>query len=240
MPWICESVRRLDAAHPVVVDTDPAEQVRRQLPVRVEPLALLQETDPVEVERGDALGLFGGDLPPDVREPLVLAETVDDRLSFLRRAVAQTVAQSCHHFRRWVDNLRRNRVDGIGVHARREEVAAPIEDVAALGWRVDGVLLLALGADDQIGVVEHLQRDELCLDAGGPQPEQRRRDDYPSFQGHPPGSGRLAHAHRCSALARQRALDRLIHRSATMEGAGGSAGTTRSMTIASSLDGATR
>ncbi len=53
-----------DAAQPLVVDSDPAEQVRRELLVRVEPLAFLDGADAVEMEIGDAPRLIGGDLAP--------------------------------------------------------------------------------------------------------------------------------------------------------------------------------
>ena len=54
-------VGRLEAAQPVVVDADVAEQVRGELLVRVEALALLDEADAVEIQRGDALGAWSGD-----------------------------------------------------------------------------------------------------------------------------------------------------------------------------------
>jgi len=47
----------LEPAQPAVVDPDVPEQVRRKLLVRIEAPALLDEADPVEVERGDATRL---------------------------------------------------------------------------------------------------------------------------------------------------------------------------------------
>src|SRR5439155_24410932 len=73
----------LEAAQPLGVDADPAEQVRRQLLVRIEPLALLDEADAVEVQRGDALRLIGRDLPLHVREGALLSQPLRDRLPLL-------------------------------------------------------------------------------------------------------------------------------------------------------------
>ena len=67
-------VGRLEAAQARVVDADVAEQVRRQLLVRIEPAILLHETDAVEVQRRHAPGLLRRHLTFDVRERARLAE----------------------------------------------------------------------------------------------------------------------------------------------------------------------
>ena len=83
----------LEAAQPLVVDADPAEQVRGQLLVRVETLALLDEADAVEVQRGDPLRLIRRDLPLHVRERAPLAEALAERLPILRASQSESAAQ---------------------------------------------------------------------------------------------------------------------------------------------------
>ena len=91
------------------------------------------EADAVEVQRLDALRLFGRDLAADVGEVALPAEALDQilplRLACSRRSASQSFATD----RRFVVDRRRHGVDGVGVDAGRQHAPAAIEDVAALG-----------------------------------------------------------------------------------------------------------
>ena len=69
---------------PLLSTPDVAEQVRGQLPVRVEAAALLDEADAVEVETRDPARLVRRDLAPDVgeRRATGCSRSTSDRRSF--------------------------------------------------------------------------------------------------------------------------------------------------------------
>jgi hypothetical protein len=194
-----------EAAQPLVVDPHPAEQVRRQLFVRVEALALFDEANAIQVQGGDALRLIRRDLPADVREGLPLAEPLGERLAVFRVAVAERVTDFPGRVGGVVD-FRRDGIDRVGVHARCQHAAAAIDDVAALGRRRLRALLLALGAGDEIGALEDLQVDELRLDAGHPGGEHGRNDNDAAFHDRTPvvrGRGRGGRHSRVTAARRR-------------------------------------
>src|SRR5262249_45012959 len=83
----------LEAAQAGVVDSHIPEEVRGELLVRIETPALLDEADPLEVERGDAARLIRRYLPADVRKRFLLAEAIDEKLPFLGGAVLERLAQ---------------------------------------------------------------------------------------------------------------------------------------------------
>ena len=197
---------------PLLSMPDPAEQMRRQLLVRVEALALLDEADAVQVQRGDAARLIRRDLPPDVRKLALLAEPLKQRLPLPARAVAVKASQSAATVAASSLDVRRHGENGIGVDAGGEHAAAAIDDVAALGRRRLRALLLALGARDEIGALEDLQLHEARLDADRPQAEQRRGDDRAPLQGHAPVERRFAHAARLCRWRVRRAPNPLDHR----------------------------
>ena len=163
----------LDTGQADVVHADIAEHVRRQIRVRVGALALLDETDARQVERRHARRLIRPHLPADVGEVPALANPLDHRLAILGVAVGQRAAQRRGR-RLGVAELARHRVDRVGVHAVGEDVPVAIEDVAALGGRLDGARMLALGARLQLAVAEDLQIDQARLD--GDRPEQEKAE----------------------------------------------------------------
>ena len=90
-------------------------------------------------------------------------------------AVAERAAER-RDGRRRVFDVGRHRVDRVGVGARRQHAAAPIEDVAAFAGRLLVALLLPLGALDQIAARDDLQVDEAALDGDRPEREQAGGD----------------------------------------------------------------
>jgi hypothetical protein len=162
----------LETAQPRVVDSHVPEEVRGELFVRIETPALLDEADPVEVEGGDAACLIRRHLPADVRKGLLLAEAIDEELAVLVGAVFECFAQLRDGGARIAD-FRRDRVNRVGVDARREDAAAAVDDVAAHRRGVDGPHVLLLGARREIGVPHHLQVDEPRLDPRHPERETR-------------------------------------------------------------------
>ena len=70
-------VGRLDAAQAAVVDADVAEQLRRQLLLRVVAAALLHEADALEIEGGDPRRRLRGDEPLDEGEGPRRREALD-------------------------------------------------------------------------------------------------------------------------------------------------------------------
>ena len=76
----------------------------------------------------------------------------------------------------------RHGVDGVRVDARRQHAAAAIDDVAALGRRLERPRLLLVGARHEIGAAVDLQVDEPRFDAGRPQHEHARRDRGAALQ----------------------------------------------------------
>jgi hypothetical protein len=129
---------------------------------------------PVKVESGDALGLIRRDLPAHVGEGFLLAEPLDQVLAFASRAVFERCAELLHRAL-CVRDLGRHGVDRVGVHARRQDPAAAVEDVAALGRHGLRAHLLALGPRHEIRPLEELQVDQTCFDA--PDPRRRRHCD---------------------------------------------------------------
>ena len=125
----------LEPFEAVVVDADVAEQVRRELLVRVEAAALLDEADAV----ADSARRRGAPRPATPagarrRNAALVLEAIGERLPFAGRAVAERLAQLRDRLFVVVD-FGRHRVDRIDVDAGREQMAAAIEDVAALGRR---------------------------------------------------------------------------------------------------------
>src|SRR6185436_19792539 len=123
-----------DAGQALVVDPDPAEQMRAELPVRVEAPAFLEEPDAVEIERGDALRLIRRDLPADEGERLALPEAIGERITVLRVTVPERGAERRRRVPR-IGDFRRHRVDRVDVDARGQHPATAVEDIAALGRR---------------------------------------------------------------------------------------------------------
>ena len=72
-------------------------------------------------------------------------EALRECLALLLLAVAERPAELSRHLLRPVD-VARHGEDRVGVEARRQHLTAAIEDVAALGRRLDRPHLLALGA----------------------------------------------------------------------------------------------
>jgi len=70
-------------------------------------------------------------------------------------------------------------VNRVGIDARGEQVAAPIENVSPLGWRGYRPHLLAGGPRHEVGVPKHLEKYEPRLDADDPHADDHRRDEDP-------------------------------------------------------------
>src|SRR6185436_20461942 len=98
-----------------------------------------------------------------------------------------------------------------------------IDDIATLGGRRGLPVVLALRAGLEFRPHHGLQVAETHFDGEAPQSEHAHRDDEASLQPLAPVGSRWLHR----------------YRRATTEDEGGSLGTTLSMTIASSFDGAT-
>src|SRR5438105_1069841 len=76
----------------IAADADIPEEVRRELRVRVEPVAFLPVTDAVEVQRLDPALVVRRDLPADPR-PARLMQMIAERLPFPGCAVAEGAAE---------------------------------------------------------------------------------------------------------------------------------------------------
>ena len=189
-----------DAAEADAVDADVAEQVGRELLVRIEAAVLLHEPDAVEVERGHTPCLIGRGLPAHVGKCAVAVEARGEGALLRRRAVFQRTAQRDGRGLGIV-NLGGHHVDRVRVHAERQHAAVPVDDVAALGRGVDGPGLLALGPRGQLIVLHDLQVDEPGLDDGRPEQEHTGRDDDPSLQRGAPVDRLGLHASRSYASA---------------------------------------
>ena len=166
-------VRVLEPVQPGVVEADIAEQMRRQLLVGIETPALLDEADAVEIQRRDAAGLLGRNLAADVGKGATGAEAIGERLAISALAVRERLADALRGVGGVADG-RGHGVNRVGIHARREHPAAPIENVAALGRRRLRPLLLALGARHEVGAGEDLQIHEPRFDAGDPEGQAAR------------------------------------------------------------------
>ena len=162
----------LDAEQPAIVDADVPEQMRRQLLVRIEAAVFLHEADTLHLEGGHTAGLFRRRLAPDIDEGAAAADAIGQRLTVLGGAVRKCATEAGRGLARVLD-LSRHGINGIGVDAVREEMAAAVEQVAALGRRLDSAHLLMFGARDEIGVLEHLQIDEPRFN--GDRPQQKHR-----------------------------------------------------------------
>src|SRR3954468_16294624 len=84
---------RFEAAQAGVVDAHPAEEMRRELLVRVKTLALFREADAVEIQLRDPPRLIRRDLAPHVRELFALRELVGQRFALAPIAVSERVRQ---------------------------------------------------------------------------------------------------------------------------------------------------
>ena len=206
-----------------VVDADVAEHVRGELPVRVEAPALLHEADAFELQVGDTRAPVpaspaGG--RRRTRVPLRMRST-----SACRSSASQSSSAPHSDAARLlgVADLGRHRVDRVRVHAVGEHVAVAIEDLAALGRRVDRPQLLALGA--------RRRARRGGRPAGRPaaprwRPTRAEKtdggNDEPALQRRAPGVGGLVVGH-----AKLRLFDLAP---ATTDCGGGGVGCTRSIT----------
>jgi hypothetical protein len=216
-------VRVLEPVQPGVVEADIAEQMRSELLVGIETPALLDEADTVEIQRRDATGLLGRNLAADVGKGAAGSKAIGERLTILALAVRERLTDALRGVGGVADR-RGHGVNRVGIDARREHPAAPIENVAPLGRRRLCPFLLALRARHEIGSGEDLQIHEPRLDAGDPEGQATGQPHHSPLERHAPVGG----------------VRGIRHRRATTDLAGGSADCTRSITIASSSDGATR
>ncbi len=182
-------VRRFDATQPDIVDANVAEQVRRQILLRVVATALLEEPDAGKAERSNAVRHVGRHLAPHVHERFLPAQALDERVPIARRAVAERAAERGGDTVR-VGDFSRDRVNRLGVDAVGEHAALPIEKLATFGGRLDRPVLLPHGARHEVRVLDDLEVDEARLDAGRPEAEEDRRDDHPPSHGPAPSRGK--------------------------------------------------
>ena len=80
-----------------------------------------------------------------------------------------------------------NRVNRVGVDARRENAAFAVENIPTLGGRGERLTLLPFGACHQLRVMEYLQVDEPRLDGAAPRREAHGGDRDTALHLHPPG-----------------------------------------------------
>ena len=127
-------VGRLDAVQADVVDADVAEQLRGELAVRIEALALFHEADALELEGGDPLGFERRGAPLHVHEGALQAEPLEQLLADTScrsprgRRTATRPSSSCRRFRwgprRWCRRRRCRRAPGRGDRRSRRACRA--------------------------------------------------------------------------------------------------------------------
>ena len=105
-----------------------------------------------------------------------------------------------------LEHLSRIGADGVGIDAVCEDAAATIDDLAALGGKLDRSQLLAVGARHHVGMLDHLQIDEPRFDRNGPHGKEAGAHEQPGTKNVAPvrPDRRQARASGCAAQSGSR------------------------------------
>ena len=170
----------LDALEPAV-DALEADDVRRQLAIRIEPERLGQEAEPGLAERPDLLGDGGRELPAEPDEgagarqrgvKLGLRQTDDRRQA---RGHADRVADAAR-----LDEKR------LGRGRRRQRGAPAVDDGPAMRTEHDRAGVLALRELRQLTALDDHQPGETTGEASEREREDRRQHEHPRPDGRVP------------------------------------------------------
>ena len=201
-------VCRLDPAQPHVIEADVAEHVRGQLALRVVPAVLFEERDTGELQVANGASFVRRHLPDEIHERAAAAKLFRHVGAPLGRAPIHRGANLSRDAVRIVD-FRGIGGDCIGVDAVREHAAVAVHDLPALGGRIQGPHLLSSGAGHQVGVIDHLEKEETCFYRDRPAGEAHGAHEEARVHGRPPvGGARL----RARAAAPGRAQPREPYR----------------------------
>src|SRR5579864_516915 len=159
-------VAALDAAQAFVIETDIAQDLSRQLALRIEALGLLLEINAFKIQRANTVSRFLVDLARDPAEGARGVYAVED----LVRIVAEYLTEQGRSGG-WIRNLAGDGEDGVYGNRHRQLVAIAVVDDAPLGSDIERALLLSLGALDVIAVLKDLQADKAPADHQQPNNE---------------------------------------------------------------------
>ena len=143
-----------DSADALFVDIHVAENGGGQVALGIKALVLFLKIDAAQIELPDARHGVRRQLAGDPHEGTRGAEPRGD---FIRRQTDQHGRQQAAPRDRWIGDLRRHGEAGIDRRAHGQLLQIAVEDIRALGADFDDVLLLPLGAGQEIAIAEQLQ-----------------------------------------------------------------------------------
>ncbi len=159
--------RLFDARVSPLFEIHPAQQVRRQRPVGIVPLAFALDVDPFQVEVVQPLPFLEFDFALDPQEAAV---AVVRQLHFAVQLGAVQVQLRRQNLRRHfqIRNAQRINVDGFGGRAHRQHLSVAVEQRAARSRDLDRQFLPCPGHPDIFRMVQYLERDQLSENGRAP------------------------------------------------------------------------
>ena len=151
---------------------DGADDVRGQRVPRIVPPAFVGESDPVQVQAAQPFILLRLDRARHPHEAFLVGG-IPLHAAIERGAVDPQHARQDIGGHLQIRHLQRIDVNGIPLHAARQQLSGAIEDGAARRGNLHCLLLLLLGRAQVIGVVHDLQTEQLNEDQGRPKAGER-------------------------------------------------------------------
>jgi hypothetical protein len=167
--------RLLDPGVALLLKIDRPEHLRRQRAIRIMPLALALDSDPLQTQLAQALPFVKTDLALD---PQKSAAVLVGPLHLPVQVGLVQVQHQCQNLggHPQVRNLQRVHVHRFGGNAHGQRLAVAIEDGAARSRNFQVQFLPVARQPDVLLVVQNLQREQLCENSRAPDEEQCCQD----------------------------------------------------------------